>query len=332
MRVFREIDYVGDGIGLEHELTIYTPNAKPEAGLPVVPLHHGGGWARGDDSIIRRAADQWSGLPLQIAQRLCEELGVVAVGVNVRLTIVPGTQVTYSGYPWPTMGDDFAKAHTWITDNIADYGGDPTNIAYIGGSAGGHLVTRLYDDGIVDYSNVKGIISWSGATHKIEDYFKAGSYPFGGDIHAIEQYLFAGQAMAHTLHDDSEGFYTLMLTASSTNNIYLGHPKVHLMGSIDEGTGAQPPGWPAGIPVGAITAYHTAMNSFSGSGKWCSSFPAAGAEVVGHYDGAGTSANVEHTIDVFPGYEHGFYAEPIPSTGETGLDATFRYLTEDLGL
>jgi acetyl esterase/lipase len=45
------------------------------------------------------------------------------------------------------MATDAAKAVKWVTEHIADYGGDPQQIFVAGHSAGGHLAALISTDG-----------------------------------------------------------------------------------------------------------------------------------------------------------------------------------------
>ncbi len=117
VQVHKDVEYAPyGGRGM---LDVYTSDATPASGAPVLLQVHGGAWTIG-------RKDQ-QGLPLM--QHLAAK-GWVCVAPNYRLA--PRDL-------WPAQIVDVKAAIAWIKDNIADYGGDPSYIAITGGSAGGHL-------------------------------------------------------------------------------------------------------------------------------------------------------------------------------------------------
>jgi acetyl esterase/lipase len=90
-----------------------------DAHAPVLVQIHGGGWMYGDRT------DQ--AYPLMT---LMAELGWVCVSISYRLS----PRAT-----WPAQIDDVKAALAWVSDHVAEYGGDPDFLAVTGGSAGGHL-------------------------------------------------------------------------------------------------------------------------------------------------------------------------------------------------
>lgn len=95
------------------------PDLRPGDKAPVLLQVHGGGWIIGNK-------DQ-QGMPLM--ERLASH-GWVCVSINYRLS--PRAK-------WPAHIVDVKRALAWITEHIAEYGGDPDFVAITGGSAGGHL-------------------------------------------------------------------------------------------------------------------------------------------------------------------------------------------------
>lgn len=84
-------------------------------------LVHGGGFTKGDKhSFIKPLFE-----PLAKA-------GFVWFTINYRLA---------PQHQWPACADDVASAIKWVKAHAADYKADPTRIALIGESAGGHLVS-----------------------------------------------------------------------------------------------------------------------------------------------------------------------------------------------
>lgn len=112
-------------------LDIYLPNelldcavgeARPKASVPVVVAAMGGAW-----TIGHRA---WNA---QVGFRLADA-GVMVVAVD------------YRNFPFALVGDmvqDIDEALKWVFANIANFGGDPGNVALMGQSAGAHLQALL---------------------------------------------------------------------------------------------------------------------------------------------------------------------------------------------
>lgn len=130
-------------------LDIWAPeDAVSNADLPVVIFWYGGGWAKGD-----RTAYAFAG-------RALANQGFLVVIPDYRK--VP--QVRF-----PAFLDDGAEAVAWVEDNIAQYGGDPARLAFIGHSAGAYQAIMLALDSKrlvaagADPSNVKAAVGLSGA-------------------------------------------------------------------------------------------------------------------------------------------------------------------------
>ncbi|WP_296722560.1 alpha/beta hydrolase [Erythrobacter sp.] len=129
-------------------LDIWLPeSAASDADLPVVIFWYGGGWAKGD-----RTAYAFAG-------RALANQGFLVVIPDYRK--VP--QVRF-----PAFLDDGAEAAAWVEDNIAQYGGDPTRLAFMGHSAGAYQAIMLALDSKrlvaagADPSNVKAAVGLSG--------------------------------------------------------------------------------------------------------------------------------------------------------------------------
>jgi acetyl esterase/lipase len=103
-------------------LDIWAPETSPDIRLPVVIFWYGGGWAKGD-----RASYAFAG-------RALAKQGFLVVIPDYRK--VP--QVRF-----PAFLDDGAEAVAWVQDNIADYGGDPEQVAAMGHSAGAYQAVML---------------------------------------------------------------------------------------------------------------------------------------------------------------------------------------------
>ena len=124
-------------------LDVYTPKQKSTAPKPVVVFIHGGSWDSGSKNLYAF-----------VGRRLAKQ-GVVAVLINYRFA--PSVEV-------PDMAADCASAVKWVTEHIAEYGGDPARIYLMGHSAGGGLAALLATDtqllakvGVAQ-SSIKGLI------------------------------------------------------------------------------------------------------------------------------------------------------------------------------
>jgi len=128
-------------------LDIWAPAGAPAGKLPVVIFWYGGGWAKGD-----RAAYAFAG-------RALAKEGFLVVIPDYRK--VP--QVHF-----PAFLEDGAEAVRWTQDNIADQGGDPARIAFMGHSAGAYQAVMLALDATwltaagVDPGAVKAAVGLSG--------------------------------------------------------------------------------------------------------------------------------------------------------------------------
>jgi acetyl esterase/lipase len=106
-------------------LDIYRPPARAERRRPVIVFFYGGRWTSGAKESYRFAGDAF-------ARR-----GYIAV--------IPD----YNKYPrvrFPAFVEDGAKALTWVSGHIADYGGDQDLIFVAGHSAGAHIGALLAAD------------------------------------------------------------------------------------------------------------------------------------------------------------------------------------------
>ena len=107
-------------------MDIYSPSSGREF-YPVVVMFHGGGFLLNDKSIMDQAAAY-----------LATNSEYVICNVNYRLLSDNGNTTTLD----QIVGDAFG-AVLWVKDNIAEYGGDPLQIAVTGDSAGGHLSAMI---------------------------------------------------------------------------------------------------------------------------------------------------------------------------------------------
>jgi acetyl esterase len=120
VEVFRDIPYLDDG-SKEHMLDIYRP-LNQTGPLPVVFYVHGGGFR-----VLSKDTHWMFGV--SYAKR-----GFILVNINYRLS---------PKHAFPAALEDSAAALEWTVRNIAEYGGDPSRIAFAGESAGANIALSL---------------------------------------------------------------------------------------------------------------------------------------------------------------------------------------------
>ncbi len=118
IRVVEDVSY---GPHATNKLDVYIPTRVPKP-LPVVMYVHGGGFAMLSKETHRVMA-------LSIARR-----GYLTFNIDYR-------QGTKNQFPAPL--EDASTALLWVARHAVNYGGDPTQLAIAGESAGGNLVTAL---------------------------------------------------------------------------------------------------------------------------------------------------------------------------------------------
>ena len=125
VRLYPDIVYRDAG-GRRPRLDVYLPRLgdAPPPGRPAVVAIHGGGWRGGTKNTYGREV-------ARIAGR-----GYAVISVEYVLS-GPGRPT------WPENLDDVREAVRWVRRHAADYGIDPTRIAAMGSSAGGHLAALL---------------------------------------------------------------------------------------------------------------------------------------------------------------------------------------------
>jgi acetyl esterase len=115
-----DVDYVGDG-DEAHLLDVMVPH-EAIGPLPVYVYFHGGGWTSGDkEPLTKYCASQAHG-------------GMVVVNANYRLA-----GRSHMGH----MLHDANAALAWVSEHIAEYGGDASRIVLGGDSAGGQLAALI---------------------------------------------------------------------------------------------------------------------------------------------------------------------------------------------
>ncbi|MEM6289916.1 MAG: alpha/beta hydrolase [Myxococcota bacterium] len=117
-RVTRGVEFARVG-GQHLRLDVYHPPTTFEGRRPAVVHVHGGGW------VVGSRAEQ--GVPIMA---LLSDRGYVGFNVSYRLS---------PAATWPEHLIDVKRAIAWVREHADEYGVDPSFVAIIGGSAGGHL-------------------------------------------------------------------------------------------------------------------------------------------------------------------------------------------------
>jgi acetyl esterase/lipase len=124
VKVEKNIPYYTSTTDIRRQLDIYHKTSVDTL-QDVIIFVHGGSWSSGKKDIY-----WWLG-------RNFARKGVVAVTINYGLA--PDNQ-------YGQMANDCATAVKWVTNHIADYGGNPKRIFIMGHSAGGHLAELINAD------------------------------------------------------------------------------------------------------------------------------------------------------------------------------------------
>ena len=108
---------------------------------PAVVVVHGGGWHRGHSGW-------YSGVARDLAAG-----GFAAFSIDYRLSTTAA---------FPAAVDDVRAAVEWLRAHAGELGIDPSRIALLGGSAGGHLALLAATG--PDAVDVAGVVAWSAPT------------------------------------------------------------------------------------------------------------------------------------------------------------------------
>ncbi len=109
--------------GATQPVRVYKPAGATGSNLPVVVYYHGGGWVIAD-------LDVYDATPRAMAKAL----NAIVVSVEYR----KGPE-----HRFPAAHEDANNAWRWVLENAASWGGDPTNVAVAGESAGGNLAVNV---------------------------------------------------------------------------------------------------------------------------------------------------------------------------------------------
>ena len=118
-------------------LNIWTPKTGDSGKRPVMLWLHGGGYTAGSGQE----------LPSYDGASLAASENVVVVSINHRLNVLGFLDLSAFGEKYAKSGNagllDIVAALEWVRDNIANFGGDPSNVTIFGQSGGGGKVTTL---------------------------------------------------------------------------------------------------------------------------------------------------------------------------------------------
>lgn len=150
--VFTNLVYSQDQDGPLRLDVLLPQGREPAGGWPVVLAIHGGGWRKYDK-------EQYEA---KVARALTSG-GFAVVAPDYTLS-APGRAT------WPENLDELRQAVQWVKENAAEFHLDPTRVAAMGESAGGHLAAMLGSDpgpanadGVT--SRVEAVVDFFGPTN-----------------------------------------------------------------------------------------------------------------------------------------------------------------------
>jgi acetyl esterase/lipase len=104
----------------ELPIRIYTPQGEaPQGGWPVIVYYHGGGW-------VIATIDTYEPSAMALANK------AQAIVASVEYRHAPE-------HKFPAAHEDAFLAYKWVLNNAGKWGGNPSNVAVAGESAGGNL-------------------------------------------------------------------------------------------------------------------------------------------------------------------------------------------------
>jgi len=187
VRVYNDVVYRHVG-SRRPRLDVYVPTRGevPRSGRPAILAIHGGGWRGGTKNGYGRGV-------AKLAQH-----GYVVVSVDYVLS-GPGRPT------WPDNLNDVREAVRWVRRHARDYTIDPTRIAALGASAGGHLAALLGTNahGSDPETSVQAVVDFYGPTDLAQLYKSPGA------VLPLSLYLGQTPAEAPELYADASPlFYT----------------------------------------------------------------------------------------------------------------------------
>ena len=118
-------------------VNVWTSGINDGAKRPVMVWFHGGGFRAGSGQELI----SYDGT------NLARDHGVVVVTLNHRLNVLGFLDLSAYGAKYAHSGNvgmlDIVKALEWVRDNIANFGGDPSNVTIFGQSGGGGKVSTV---------------------------------------------------------------------------------------------------------------------------------------------------------------------------------------------
>ena len=118
-------------------VNIWTPGINDGKKRPVMVWLHGGGYSAGSGQE----------LPSYDGRNLAEKGDVVVVTLNHRLNVLGFLDLSAYGEKYAHSGNsgllDLVAALEWVQENIANFGGDTSNVTIFGQSGGGGKVSTL---------------------------------------------------------------------------------------------------------------------------------------------------------------------------------------------
>ena len=164
------------GPGGDMTVRLYTPT-RSEGALPIFVYYHGGGFVQGS---------------LRAYDSTCRHLAVASGAI----VVVPDYRLAPEG-KFPAAVDDCLAATKWAAENAESFGGDATQIAVGGDSAGGNLTAIITqecrDAGAPDIAYqvlIYPMLDWSCGTKSFELFGAAGLFLTRERIEWYAQHLF----------------------------------------------------------------------------------------------------------------------------------------------
>lgn len=207
------------GPNKRHRLEVVTGKNRHAAGAaPVIVLVHGGGFVGGDLDGLHHAATHFAGL------------GFVAV--NITYPLAPD-------HKWPAGAEAVARALNWVSNNIADYNGNPDDIVLIGHSAGAaHVADFVFrpdilPDGMPTIDAIDGAILASPPVQvDPENPGKLNAAYYGTDAEAIRDKVLFGNIARTTI--------PVLITTAELDPVFIHRSAAELLHRLTNDHGAIP--------------------------------------------------------------------------------------------